>query len=172
MSDTVSSDSIEVCIPVITPTSTHINQNATTIPNLEEQLTKLKNKFLEDFEKISNVVHSLDKNNCETPVETNVPTKVETPSEIKVDKTNDMPFNSKIDEIPIIDVTCISNTCLDCSFNYKEFIIKFILKCIENVLRFIIEIGSQLVKIIPIAIIFYRISKLFTPVIPPRPIVV
>lgn len=126
----------------------------TTKPTLEEQVQNVKHKLLQEFETISKSLSDL-----ETQIKVNTTeTKITQPSPT----------------VDVVEPTVQENQCIDC-IDCKEIIIQGIVHFIEKIIRFSVSFFSQIVQMLPIILIFYRITSFITPIkltTPIRPIVV
>jgi hypothetical protein len=132
----------------------------TTKPTLEEQIQTVKTKLLQEFETLSKSVSDL-----ETQIKTNT-----------VDTTTKTTTPSITSQPPIVDVEPKeqTNQCLEC-IDCKEMLIQGIVRFIEKIIRFIVSFFSQIVQMLPIILIFYRITSFITPIKLPnacKPVVV
>ncbi len=111
----------------------------TTIPTLEEQVQSVKEKLLQEFETLSKSLNNLE-------------------HQIKDKKTDAIPPKQTIDVEPKLQ----ENQCVEC-IDCKEMLIQGLISFIEKIIRFLVAFFSQIMQMLPIVFIFYRITSLITP---------
>ena len=134
--------------------SSSLNEDLQDSKSLEEELNTVKSKLLQEFDNITKSLSELE-------------------SKIKENKTNleQEPIKEQPEEQNCkVKLLPITYEC--CTLDYKELLIKTIVNFFEKILRFFTSIFSNLLQVLPLFFLFYRITSLITTIKPSIPIVV